>query len=145
MASLTHYDGNSGTLVDTNVWIDCMNASSPWHNWALDQVQTCFDAGVLHVNVVVYTELLVPEPDVAMLDAMLDIYEVQRSHLPWTCAALAAKAYSSYRLRGGAKTKPMPDFYIGAHAAVANLTLLTRDAGTYASYFPRLKRVSAVN
>ena len=139
---MVHYDGSSGTLVDTNVWIDCMDGDSPWHNWALDQVQTCCEAGLLHVNVVVYTELLVPEPDIGLLDAMLDIYEVQRSNLPWSCAALAAKAFSSYRLRGGVKSKPLPDFYIGAHAAVANLTLLTRDAGAYQTYFPRLKRVS---
>lgn len=144
MTTLAHYDGSSGTLVDTNVWIDCMDSASPWHNWSVDQVQACGEAGVLHVNVVVYTELLVPEPNVALLDAMLDIYAVQRSDLPWSCAGLAAKAFSIYRKRGGTKSKPIADFYIGAHAAVANLTLLTRDGGAYSSYFPRLRRVSAV-
>ena len=144
MASLAHYDGSSGTLVDTNVWIDCMDVASPWHGWSVDQVQACGETGVLHVNVVVYTELLVPAPDVDLLDAMLDVYAVQRSDLPWSCAALAARAFAVYRQRGGAKTKPLADFFIGAHAAVANLTLLTRDDGAYKSYFPRLRRVSAV-
>jgi predicted nucleic acid-binding protein len=144
VASLAHYDGSSGTLVDTNVWIDCMDVASPWHDWSVDQVQACGDTGLLHVNVVVYTELLVPAPDVDLLDAMLDIYAVQRSDLPWSCAALAARAFAVYRQRGGAKTKPLADFFIGAHAAVANLTLLTRDGGAYKSYFPRLRRVSAV-
>ena len=144
MTSLAHYDGGSGTLVDTNVWIDCMDSASPWHAWSVDQVQACAEAGVLHVNVVVYSELLVPAPDVGLLDAMLDIYAVQRSDLPWSCAGLAARAFSLYRQRGGGKTKPIADFFIGAHAAVANLTLLTRDGGAYKTYFPRLRRVCAV-
>ena len=121
-----------------------MDSASPWHTWSVDQVQTCGEAGVLHVNMVVYTELLVPAPDVDLLDAMLDVYAVQRSDLPWSCAALAARAFSLYRQRGGGKAKPLADFFIGAHAAVSNLTLLTRDGGAYKSYFPRLRRVSAV-
>ena len=144
MTSLAHYDGGSGTLVDNIVWIDCMDSASPWHTWSVDQVQACGETGVLHVNVVVYTELLVPAPDVSLLGAMLDIYAVQRSDLPWSCAALAARAFSLYRKRGGVKTKPLADFFIGAHAAVSNLTLLTRDGGAYKSYFPRLRRVCAV-
>ena len=142
--TLSHYDGGSGTLVDTNVWIDCMDATSPWHAWAVDQVQACSEAGVLHVNVVIYTELLMPEPDVPLLDSMLNIYAVQRSDIPWPCAALTARAFALYRQRGGVKTKPLVDFYIGAHAAVSNLSLLTRDGGAYKSYFPRLRRVCAL-
>ena len=73
---------------------------------------------------------------------MLDVYETQRSSLPWSCAALAAKAYGEYRKRGGNRHSPLADFYLGAHAAVANLAVLTRDETRYRRYFPRVKRVS---
>ncbi len=138
-ASLSGYDGSAGTLVDTNVWIDCIDEASAWHEWAVEQLQVLSQQSPLHVNLIVYTELLVPGPDVAALDALLDVYEVQRTALPWACAALAAAAFARYRRRGGSKQKPMPDFYIGAHAAVSNLSVLTRDPAPYKSYFPRLR------
>lgn len=135
---LDQYDGSAGFLVDTNVWIDCIDAGSPWHEWSLDQLQACSERAPLHVNVVIYTELLVPGTGAETLDDMLGVYEVQRSTLPWSCAALAAAAFGTYRRNGGARLRPLPDFYIGAHAAVANLTVLTRDRAGYASYFPKL-------
>lgn len=72
---------------------------------------------------------------------MLDVYDTLRSHLPWASAALTASALSKYRRQGGIRSLPMPDFYIGAHAAVANLSVLTRDPDGYRSYFPWLKLV----
>lgn len=135
---LATYDGSAGVMVDTNVWVDCIDAASAWHEWAIGQLQICSEKVPLHVNIIIYTELLVPQPDVPALDAMLNVYDTLRSPLPWACAALAARAFALYRLRGGARTRPMPDFYIGAHAAVANLSVLTRDRAGYASYFPRL-------
>jgi predicted nucleic acid-binding protein len=138
-SGLAHYDGSAGVLVDTNVWIDCMNPNSRWHDSAVNQMQACSEKSVLHVNLIIYTELLVPGPDVAALDALLDVYDTLRSPLPWSCAALAAKAFGLYRQRGGVRALPLPDFYIGAHAAVANLSVLTHDAAGYSSYFPRLK------
>lgn len=137
--SLTAYDGTAGVLVDTNVWIDCMDQQSPWHGWAIGQLQACAEKAPLHVNIIIYTELLVPGSDAAALDDMLDVYETIRSPLPWACASLTAKAFSLYRSRGGSRPKPLPDFYVGAHAAVGNLRVLTRDPGGYRSYFPRLK------
>ena len=137
-ASLESYDGSTGVLVDTNVWVDCIDAASPWHNWAVEQLQLCSEKSLLHVNLIIYTELLVPGPDVKALDELLDVYEVQRSSLPWTCAALAAAAFGRYRRQGGVRLLPLPDFFIGAHAAVANLSVLTRDPAGYSSYFPRL-------
>ena len=140
---LAFYDGTAGVLVDTNVWVDCIDERSGWHEWALGQLQACSERAPLHVNIVIYTELLVPRPDVAVLDAMLDVYETLRSPLPWSCAALAAAAFASYRRRGGIRARPLPDFYIGAHAAVANLSLLTRDPTGYSSYYPKLKVIAA--
>lgn len=140
-ASLASYDGSAGVLVDTNVWIDCIDASSAWHDWAVEQLQSCSERLPVHVNLIIYTELLVPGPDVNALDELLDVYEALRSPLPWACAALTAKAYALYR-RGGTKARPMPDFYVGAHAAVANLSVLTRDPAPYKRYFPRLAVLS---
>ncbi len=136
--SLRGYDGSAGVLVDTNVWVDCIDESSPWHDWAIDQLQTCSERAPLHINLIVYAELLVPDPNVAALDGLLDVYDTLRSHLPWACAGLAARAFAAYRRRGGSKRTPLPDFYIGAHAAVSNLSVLTRDPGGYRSYFARL-------
>jgi len=141
-ADLRTYDGTAGVLVDTNVWIDCMDKRSPWHGWAMDQLQTCSERYPLNVNIIIYTELLVPNPNVAALDAMLDIYETRRTPLPWSSASLTAAAFAVYRRRGGAKHKPLPDFFIGAHAAVANLSVLTRDPRPYQSHFSRLEVIA---
>ena len=138
VASLAGYDGSAGVLVDTNVWVDCIDKNSSWHDWAVEQLQVCSERSPLHVNLIIYTELLVPGPDVEALYALLDVYDTLRSPLPWACAALAARAFALYRRRGGARLLPMPDFHIGAHAAVSNLSVLTRDTAGYASYFPRL-------
>jgi predicted nucleic acid-binding protein len=135
---LSRYDGSAGTLVDTNIWIDCIDDTSPWQEWSIDQLQRLSERAPLHINLIIYTELLAPGTDAAALDAMLDVYETQRTQLPWACAALAAAAFVNYRRAGGAKVNPLPDFYIGAHAAVSNLGVLTRDPAPYQRYFPRL-------
>lgn len=139
LANLASYDGSAGVLVDTNVWVDCIDEGSPWHDWAIEQLQVCSERSPLHVNIVIYTELLIPGPDVLALDAMLDIYDTLRSPLPWASASLTAAAYSMYKRRGGARHKPLPDFYVGAHAAVSNLSVLTRDPKPYRSYFAKLE------
>jgi len=135
---LASYDGSAGTLVDTNVWIDCIDQTSPWNEWAVGQLQVSSERSPLHVNLIIYTELLVPGPEVDALDALLDVYGVVRSPLPWACASLTAAAFARYRQQGGSRTKPIADFYIGAHAAVSNLSVLTRDPAPYRRHFPRL-------
>ena len=139
---LAQYDGSAGTLVDTNVWIDCIDASSPWHDWAVEQLQIRSARAPLHVNLVIYTELLVPGPSVEALDALLDVYRTLRSPLPWACASVTAAAFALYRRRGGSRQAPLPDFYIGAHEAVSNLSVLTRDPTPYRRYFARLAVLS---
>lgn len=142
LVNLVDYDGTAGVLVDTNVWVDCIDESSPWHDWAVEQLQVCSERSPLHVNIVIFSELLIPGPDVRALDAMLDIYDTLRTPLPWAAAAVTAAAYAMYRSRGGAKQKPLPDFFIGSHAAVSNLSVLTRDPSPYKSYFARLEVIS---
>lgn len=140
-ANLAAYDGSAGALVDTNIWVDCIDPQSHWHEWSIEQLQSCSERLQLHVNLIIYTEMLVPGPDMAALDALLDVYDTLRSPLPWACAALTAAAFSRYRRQGGNRLLPMPDFYIGAHAAVANLCVLTRDPSGYRSYFPKLRLI----
>lgn len=142
LAGLSSYDGSAGVLVDTNVWVDCIDDASPWHEWAIEQLQRCSERYPLHVNIVIFTELLIPAPDVGALDAMLDIYETSRTSLPWAASSLAAAAFALYRRRGGGRDKPFPDFFIGAHAAVANLSVLTRDPKPYRNYFARLSVIA---
>jgi predicted nucleic acid-binding protein len=142
LASLASYDGSAGVLVDTNVWVDCIDAASPWHEWAVEQLQVCSERSPLHVNIVIFSELLIPGPDVRDLDAMLDIYDTLRTPLPWAAASLTAAAYATYLRRGGAKHKPLPDFFIGAHAAVSNLSVLTRDPKPYKGYFAKLEVIA---
>ena len=114
--NLGSYGGSTGVLVDTNIWVDCIDSKSCWHEWAIEQLQVCSERATLHVNLIIYTELLVPGPNTAALDELLDVY----------------------RRRGGARTHPLPDFVIGAHAAAANLSVPTRDSARYASFFPGL-------
>lgn len=135
---LKDYDGSAGVMVDSNVWIDCMDASSAWHDWAIDHLQLASEAGALHINQIIYAELLVPAMSSKYVDEVLGIYQTLHSNLPWEGAALTAGAYQNYRQRGGSKALPMPDFYIGAHAAVMNLSVLSRDKKLYSTYFPRL-------
>ena len=142
LTSLVGYDGTAGILVDTNVWIDCIDESSSWHQWAIEQLQSCSERYPLHVNIVIYSELLIPGPDVAALDAMLDIYATLRTQLPWASASITATAYALYRRSGGTKQKPLPDFFIGAHASVSNLSVLTRDPKPYKSYFAKLQVIA---
>ena len=142
LTSLDEYDGTAGILVDTNVWIDCIDESSSWHQWAIEQLQSCSERYPLHVNIVIYSELLIPGPDVTALDAMLDIYATLRTQLPWASASITATAYALYRRSGGTKQKPLPDFFIGAHAAISNLSVLTRDPKPYKSYFAKLQVIA---
>lgn len=145
LVSLANYDGSAGVLVDTNVWVDCIDEASPWNDWAIEQLQICSERSLLHINIIIYTELLIPGPDMLALDAMLDIYETLRTPLPWASASLAAAAYALYRARGGARQRPLPVFFIGAHAALANLKVLTRDPKPYKRYFARLEVIAPMS
>jgi predicted nucleic acid-binding protein len=136
------YDGTSGVMVDSNVWIDLMDTGSPWHMWAVNQIDQAGQLSALHINPLIYAELLIPGTDADIVDEILNVYNTLLSPLPYSGAALAAAAFAKYRHRGGAKNSPLPDFYIGAHAAVANLTVLTRDNGVFRSYFTALKQIN---
>jgi predicted nucleic acid-binding protein len=128
-----------GVLVDSNVLIDLGTRNPMWIDWSRQAVAECAECTTLIINPIVYAEVSVGYETVEALDAALPDGAYQREPLPWKAGFLAGKCFLIYRRRGGARTSPLPDFYIGAHAAVAQLALLTRDAARYRTYFPKLE------
>lgn len=126
------------TLVDSSVLLDVLTDDPAWGGWSSDALATAFDRGPVLINPIVYAEVSLGFARLEELDAALPSPHFVREALPWDAGYLAGRAYVSYRRRGGARTAPMPDFYIGAHAAVRGHRLLTRDRGRFASYFPTL-------
>lgn len=125
-------------LVDFNILIDIATADPEWSDWSGDALARAGQGGRLVINPLIYAELSVAHSRIEALDAVLPEDVFHREPLPWPAAFLAGKAFLTYRRRGGSRRSPLPDFYIGAHAAIRGYRLLTRDATRYRSYFPRL-------
>lgn len=126
----------AATLVDSNVLLDVLSADPQWSEWSGRALEAAGDAGPLVINPIVYAEVSVRFSRIEDLDQALSPSVFGRLPLPWSAGFLAAKAFTTYRRRGGSQRAPLPDFYIGAHAAVSGLRLLTRDAARYRTYFP---------
>lgn len=131
-----------GTLVDSSVLLDILTQDEEWLDWSAAMLDMASETGALFINPIIYAEVSVHFDRVEALDEALSPRFCRRVDLPWSAAFLAGKAFLQYRRRGGTRTSLMPDFYIGAHAAVAGLTLLTRDALRYREYFPTVRVVS---
>jgi predicted nucleic acid-binding protein len=129
-------------LVDSNVLLDVFSEDPTWFRWSSQTLADLSTHSVLVVNPIIYAEVSVQFERVEELEKMLPAAEFQREPLPWEAAFLAGKCFSAYRRRGGERRSPLPDFYIGGHAAVRGMTLLTRDAPRYRTYFPHLKIVA---
>lgn len=126
------------TLVDSNVILDLVTDDPKWGRWSADTLSRAADESTLAINPLIFAEVSVGFETVEELDHLLAPQEFARLELPYEAAFLAGKAFLSYRRRGGRRSAPLADFYIGAHAAVAGLRLLTRDARRYRTYFPTL-------
>ena len=131
-----------GTLVDSCVLIDVLANDPVWADWSLDQLDRLGSRAPLIINPLIVAEVSPRFERAADLESALAQLPLQRQALPWDAAFLAGQAFKVYRQAQGLKTSPMPDFYIGAHALLSGLQLLTRDAARYRSYFPRLALVS---
>lgn len=129
----------SGVLVDANVILDVITEDEAFFAWSAEALGRLAESAVLHINPLIYAELSVRYPRMEELDRALPADTFCRDPLPWEAAFLAGKCFLRYRRAGGARRSPLPDFYIGAHAAVRGFTLLTRDATRYRTYFPRLE------
>ena len=129
-------------LVDSNVLLDIMTEDSHWLAWSAAAIERAADSFRLVINPVIYAEVSVRYSRIEALDAALPKAMFDREAIPYEAAFLAGKCFLAYRRRGGMKRSPLPDFFIGAHAAVAGYRLLTRDAARYRSYFPKLSVIA---
>ena len=130
------------TLVDTNVILDIVTEDERWATWSEEQLAKAADDGIVVINPIVYAEASIGFERIEDLDSALPETSFRRDPLPYSAGFLAGKAFLTYRRRGGTKTTPLPDFYIGAHAAVAGHRLLTRDKARYQTYFPRVTLIA---
>ncbi|MBI2204946.1 MAG: type II toxin-antitoxin system VapC family toxin [Candidatus Rokubacteria bacterium] len=126
-------------LVDSNVLLDVLTEDARWFDRSAAALARLGADHDLVINPIVYAEVSVGFNRIEELDAALPDAFFRREALPWDAAFLAGKCFVKYRRAGGARHAPLPDFYIGAHAAVRGIPLVTRDAGRYRTYFPKLE------
>jgi len=129
-------------LVDTNVLIDVLNNEPQWAEWSIHQLRVQSKIHVLSINPIIYAELSCTFKKVEDLDEVLQVMELKFNQIPKPALFLAGKAFQRYRRQGGVKNSILADFFIGAHAAVSRLPVLTRDTQRYQTYFPTVKLVS---
>ncbi|RWN35143.1 MAG: PIN domain-containing protein [Mesorhizobium sp.] len=130
------------TFVDTNVLLDLVTDDPNWAGWSIAQLEAASLDGPLLINDAVYAELAVRYIRIEDLEAFLDAAGLEMAPMPRAALFLAGKVFTQYRRSGGSRTGVLPDFFIGAHAAVAKLPLLTRDVGRYQTYFPSLRLIT---
>ena len=129
-------------LVDTNVILDVVQDDPIWAEWSQRQLDAWSARDELTINAVIYAELSIAYARIEELEDTVQTAELRLLEIPREALFLAGKAFFAYRKRGGGRSTPLPDFYIGAHALVERLTLLTRDARRYRSYFPGLRLIA---
>lgn len=130
------------TLVDSNVILDLATDDKTWGPWSAAALSRVAEESSLAINPLIYAEVSIGFATVEELEQRLPAAVFMRLALPYEAAFLAGKAFLSYRRRGGKRSAPLADFYIGAHAAVSGLRLLTRDAQRYRTYFPTVELIA---
>ncbi|AYG60313.1 type II toxin-antitoxin system VapC family toxin [Rhizobium jaguaris] len=130
------------TMVDTNVLVDLAIPSSTWHDWSNGKVFSAFKQGPVVINPIIYAEFSLRYSNIDRVDELLPESEFRRENLPWSAAFAAAAAFKIYRQAGGERERILPDFLIGAHAAVRGYSILTRDPKGYRSYFSTVDLIS---
>lgn len=132
----------TAVLVDSNVILDVATDDPAWGRWSSETLAGLADAAALVINPLIFAEVSIRYVSIEALDAAVPASLFRREPLPYEAAFLAGKAFVTYRKRGGGSGTPLPDFYIGAHAAVAGYRLLTRDAARYRTYFPTVDLIA---
>jgi hypothetical protein len=127
-------------LVDTNVLLDVSEQDEAWADWSQEQMSRHVDR--MLINPLIYSELCYEAGAVADVNALMLTLGLRYAELPRQALFLAAQAYKCYRKRGGVKNSPLPDFFIGAHAAALDIPILTRDVSCYRTYFPDLTLIA---
>jgi predicted nucleic acid-binding protein len=133
---------SSGFLLDSSVLIDVFTRDAVWFDWSSAAIARAWRTSAVFINPIIFAEVSASFADLDDCEQHLPPTLLRRAPLPYPAGFLAAKAFVAYRRRGGLKTSPLPDFYIGAHAVVQNLTLVTRDAARFRTYFPTLRVVA---
>lgn len=131
--------GHRGVLVDSNILLDVATNDIHWGDWSGRALAECASHTALIINPIIYAEVSIGFTRIEALDAALPALSYAREALPWEAGFLAGKCFLAYRRGGGTRHVPLPDFYIGAHAAIENLALLTRDVARYRTYFPKVE------
>lgn len=129
-------------LVDSNVLLDVFTEAPEWFDWSAAALADSAERAILAINPIIYAEVSVGFNRIERLDEHLPERAYRRLALPWPAAFLAGKCFLAYRRAGGSRRSPLPDFYIGAHAAVERMALLTRDPSRYRTYFPKLDLIA---
>ena len=132
----------TAVLIDANVLLDLMTEDARWLAWSAGAIERAADRYRLVINPVIYAQVSIRYSRIEELDAALPKTMLDREAIPYEAAFLAGKSFLAYRRRGGTKQSPLPDFFIGAHAAVAGYRLMTRDAVRYRTYYPRLSLIA---
>ena len=129
-------------MLDSNVLLDIVTADPKWLDWSTQQFRESAAEDHVLINPIIYAEIAPAFDSQAALDRWLRPTLFRRLRLPYLAGYRAGQAFVAYRERGGTKTSPLPDFYIGAHAEFEHLTLVTRDAARYRAYFPKLTLIT---
>ncbi|MBM4339606.1 MAG: type II toxin-antitoxin system VapC family toxin [Deltaproteobacteria bacterium] len=129
-------------VVDSNVILDIVTEDNRWFTWSSEVLAQYSETHVLVINPVIYAEVSIGFDRIEDVEAVLSPMLFRRAPIPWEAAFLAGKCFLQYRKKEGSKRSPLPDFFIGAHAAVLGIPLLTRDASRYRTYFPQLKLIA---
>ncbi len=129
-------------LVDSNVILDILTVDKKWFPRSSESLMNCAEQNVLVINPIIYAEVSIRFDRIEDLEDVLSPSLFRRDPLPWEAAFLAGKCFLSYRRKGGRKRSPLPDFFIGAHALIAEMVLLTRDPTRYRTYFPKLRLIA---
>jgi len=130
------------TLVDSNVLLDVVTDEQVWGDWSQDQLEQAALQGTLVINDVIYAEVSTRYETIEDVESMLLDLKIDVVPIPREALFVAGKAFLQYRAAGGIRTGVLPDFFIGAHAAVERLPLLTRDTRRYRSYFPTVQLIA---
>jgi predicted nucleic acid-binding protein len=128
-------------LVDTNVLLDVLEDDPAWADWSVRQLRAQAQVHELLINPVIYSELSLAFDSVKAVDEAVEEMGLNYQELPRPALFLAGRAFVKYRREGGTKANVLPDFFIGAHAAVLSCGILTRDGRRYRRHFPRVALV----
>jgi predicted nucleic acid-binding protein len=129
-------------IVDSNVILDVAQSNPRWSAWSTEAIERLLDVTVLVINPIIYAEVSIGYRTIEDVEVAMPADLYHREPLPYDATFLAGKCFVAYRRRGGARRMPLPDFYIGAHAAVRGYRLLTRDAARYRTYFPTVELIA---